>query len=504
VQFLPILLFAASAMAQTAPPAQPAPPTPQPGETMALSLEDALTIAEGKSEQIAIARAGVSRAEGEQRRARSERYPQLTAAASYDRTLASEFDDLFQNVDGDGGVEGFEDLPFGQKNIWRLNLSFSQALYAGGRVVAQERAAAAGRSTSEIALASARAQLGLDVIRAYYDAALSDRLLLIAESTYKQADAALQQTTLAFQAGTQPEFERLRAQVDRDNQRPVVIRRRSERDLAHLRLKQLLEVPSSTQLQLTAVLEGLTLPAPERFATAIAKADEAAAQDRPESVVRAPVREAEDQVRIREAGVSIARAARLPSVNVNSAYGNVVYPGNFFPVGTDLRTNWTVGIVAQMPILTGGRLRAEQAIAHADREQAELRLKQARELSELDTRAAYEELRAARATWEASAGTVAQAARAYQIAEVRYQQGISTQLELSDSRLLLEQAEANRAMAARDLQVARARVALLPDLPLSPAGAVPVIAAPPAAPSAPRQQAPLQRNAIASAAGATP
>jgi outer membrane protein TolC len=157
-----------------------------------------------------------------------------------------------------------------------------------------------------------------------------------------------------------------------------------------------------------------------------------------------------------------------------------------------------------MPILTGGRLRAEQAIAHADREQAELRLKQARELSELDTRAAYEELRAARATWEASAGTVAQAARAYQIAEVRYQQGISTQLELSDSRLLLEQAEANRAMAARDLQVARARVALLPDLPLSPAGAVPVIAAPPAAPSAPRQQAPLQRNAIASAAGATP
>jgi outer membrane protein TolC len=471
---------------------------------MALSLEDALTIAEGKSELIAIANAGVRRAEGEQRRARSERYPQLTAAASYDRTLASEFDDLFQNVGGNGETdEGFEDLPFGQKNIWRLNLSFSQALYAGGRIVAQERAAAAGRSTAEIALASARAQLGLDVIRAYYDAALSDRLLVIAEATYKQADAALQQTTLAFQAGTQPEFDQLRAQVDRDNQRPVVIRRRSDRDLAYLRLKQLLEVPSSTQLQLTAVLEGLTLPAPERFAAAIARADEAAAQDRPETIVRAPVREAEDLVRVRDAGVNIARAARLPSVTVNSGYGNVVYPGTFFPAGTDLRTNWTVGVLAQMPILTGGRIRAEEAIARADREQAELRLKQARELTELDTRAAYEELRAARATWEASSGTVTQAARAYQIAEVRYQQGISTQLELSDSRLLLEQAEANRAVAARDLQVARARVALLPDLPLAPAGGVPVIVAPPAAPAPPRQQVPLQRNAIASA-GATP
>jgi hypothetical protein len=43
---------------------------------------------------------------------------------------------------------------------------------------------------------------------------------------------------------------------------------------------------------------------------------------------------------------------------------------------------------------------------------------------------------------------------------------VSTQLELADSRLLLVQAEANRAQAARDLQVARARIALLPDLPL--------------------------------------
>jgi len=62
---------------------------------------------------------------------------------------------------------------------------------------------------------------------------------------------------------------------------------------------------------------------------------------------------------------------------------------------------------------------------------------------------------------------VQQANRAYEIADVRFRAGVSTQLELSDSRLLLQQAEANRALAARDLQVARARVALLPELPLA-------------------------------------
>jgi outer membrane protein TolC len=67
--------------------------------------------------------------------------------------------------------------------------------------------------------------------------------------------------------------------------------------------------------------------------------------------------------------------------------------------------------------------------------------------------------------WEASAGTVQQAERAYQIAELRNREGLSTQLELSDSRLSLEVARATRAQAARDLQVARARLALTPALP---------------------------------------
>ena len=94
---------------------------------------------------------------------------------------------------------------------------------------------------------------------------------------------------------------------------------------------------------------------------------------------------------------------------------------------------------------------------------------------------------ASQAAWEATAGTIQQAQRAYQIANVRFTNGVSTQLELSDARLSQQQAEANRMQAARDLQVARARVALLPNLPVSaPAGGVALPRLPqPAAPSAP-------------------
>ena len=63
-------------------------------------------------------------------------------------------------------------------------------------------------------------------------------------------------------------------------------------------------------------------------------------------------------------------------------------------------------------------------------------------------------------------GTEEQADKALRIADVRYSNGISTQLELSDIRNLLIQSQANRLSAAKSLQLARLRLTLLRDLPL--------------------------------------
>ena len=140
-------------------------------------------------------------------RARSGRFPQLSATASYDRALASEFEGIFDTggapacapfapnpaaplpdrvseieraIDcgaignpfaGIGGNDGSRSLPFGRKNTWRLNLGFSQSLYSGGRLDAQAEMAETGHTAAELALTSARAQLLFDVTQAYYEAA---------------------------------------------------------------------------------------------------------------------------------------------------------------------------------------------------------------------------------------------------------------------------------------------------------------------------------------------
>jgi len=176
----------------------------------------------------------------------------------------------------------------------------------------------------------------------------------------------------------------------------------------------------------------------------------------------------------------VARGQRFPQLALTSQYAQLGYPEKVSPFGARFVDDWVVALGLQIPIFTGGRIGGEEDVARANLSEAELRLQQTHELAEVDARNAATQLEAADAAWQASAGTVEQAARAYQIAELRYREGLSTQTELLDSRIQLQQAQASRARAARDLQVARVRLVLLPALPLTGAA----VSAPGASPAA--------------------
>jgi len=466
------------------------------GAARPLSLDDALRAAEAASQDVAIAEAGVERAHGQQYQARSQFLPQISGSASYTRTLRSQFQRLAGSGDTTGAppncntfesrvdttaplpervrllesslgctsggtsLGSFQSVGFGAANQYDLGLAVSQNLFTGGRITAQVRQANAARTGAEIALTSARAQVMLDVAQAYYDAVLAGRLLDIAQATLAQAETTLAQTQLAKEVGNQPEFELLRARVTRDNQIPVVIQQRSARDLAYLNLKRLLDLPLDQALDLTTSLEDTTTHPGSRLAELLAAASDTTAAE------RSPVRQARQNVLAQRSAVAAAHAERLPTITLSSAFGRVAFPTGF-PSWDQFLTNWTVSASLQLPIFLGGAIRGDEMIAEANELEAEARLRQTTQLAAVDTRNAIAQLRAAEAQYAASAGTEDQAARAYDIAQLRYREGISTQTELSASRIQLQQARANRAQATRDLQVARLRVALIHDLPLA-------------------------------------
>jgi outer membrane protein TolC len=110
-------------------------------------------------------------------------------------------------------------------------------------------------------------------------------------------------------------------------------------------------------------------------------------------------------------------------------------------------------------------------VAEANLLEARETLEATRDGAELDAILAVTALEQAQAAYLASVGTDAQAEQAYRIAEVRFREGISTPVELTESRVQLEQARLQRVTTARDLELAKLRLALLKDLPLTAGGA---------------------------------
>ena len=253
--------------------------------------------------------------------------------------------------------------------------------------------------------------------------------------------------------GNVAEFDLLRAQVSVSNQVPVVLAQVNARDVAYLRLKQLLNVPYEQRLALTTSVEDSTAAPPGVDLAKAASPDTATDH-------RASVREAGETVASQKGLLKVAHAERIPTLAVSSAYSRVAYPSSGLPTGADFRPNWTVTLGTSFPIFAGGRIRGDEMVAQANLRDARSRLQQARELASLDARVALSTLDQAQATLAASSGTAAQAQRAFDIATVRFREGISTQLELNDIRNQLAQALVNRAQAARNLQVARVRLAL--------------------------------------------
>lgn len=449
-------------------------PVPPPG-AVPLSLEQAVARATGESEEVLLARSQLDLADAQVAATRAQALPQVSATAGYTRTLASAFDtggggfvlpdSLRFDPDPTLPLEErvtyledrvpyaalgslgslFGDLPFGQENTYVASINGSQLLYSGGRVGAALDIARSYRDAATLNLAEEEAEIELQVRTAYYQALLAGELEQIAVAALLQAEEFLVQERLRLSAGRASELEVLRAEVSRDNLRPQLVQARNAAELATLNLKRLVDIPLTIPITLTTPLAPPAAPA-------------VAVPVDPETLTseRAAVLAAERQVDIREQQVRIARGAYLPSVSFNMGYGKQLFPSTTFAFQEDWRTDWTAGISVQIPIFNGGQRGAELAQARVELDRSRLQLAQLRESVQLQYEQARGERERAREAISARETTVTQAQRVYDLTVLRYEQGLATQLEVSQARLELLQARTNLAQAVTDFHIADA------------------------------------------------
>lgn len=446
------------------------------GDTVALSLRAAVSRALGQSEEVRLARSQVDLAETQVREARAGALPQVNANVGYTRTFASSFgggggitipDSLRFSPDSTAplaervryleqnaplaGLSGlgalFGNLPFGQENAYQATLSGSQLLYSGGRTGAALAIAREYREVSRLGLAEQTAEIELQVRTAYVNALLAQELAQSAQQALEQAEAFLQQERLRLSAGRASELEVLRAEVSRDNLRPQLVQAQNAAELSLLDLKRLVDIPLGAPVALTTPLD---VPSAEALARPVLAAEAVSR--------RASVAAAERQVTIAEQNIRIARGAFLPSVSLSMNYGKLLYPSTPTDFSGDWRTDWTAGLNVSIPLLSGGQRAAQLARARVQANQARIQLSQLREGVQLQYEQAAGERERARTAIAARQTTVQAAQRVYDLTVLRYNQGLATQLEVSQARLELLQARTNLAQAVADFLNADAAV----------------------------------------------
>lgn len=495
---LATLLAPAGALAQA--PATGGTPSAT-ADTVPITLGDAVARAVGQSQEVGLARAQVDLARSQVTAARSAALPRLDGGVNYTRTFASQFDtgesltlpeSLQFSPDTTASIEErvrylerriptaalgglgslFGNLPFGRPNVWTASISGTQPLYQGGRVGAALRIASEYREAAELGLREQLAEIELRVRDAYYRALLAQELERIATAAVVQADTFLAQQRMRQQAGIASDLDVLRADVEAENLRPQAIGARNAASLATLDLKRLIDLPLDQPVRLTTPL---AIPSAAELAAPQADARQLLAR-------RAAVQAAERQVAIREQQVRIARGGYLPSVDLSVNYAKTAFPAGVFGfTGEDWRTDFTASVGMRVPLFNGFRTRAEVQEAQVNLLSERLRLTQLRENVELQYEQALGEKQRAAADIAARRRTVEQAQRVYDLTVLRYEQGLATQLEVTDARLSALQASTNLAQALSAFYLADAGVARALGTPLT----VPPTIIPSAAPLAP-------------------
>jgi outer membrane protein TolC len=473
-------LFLQFAVSQSAhaqlPPAPAAQRVAALHDTVSLTLSQAVARGISEGQEVRLAQTQVATARQQTRLIKSEALPQLSANLGYTRTFASAFSSgggftlpdslkfspdstasleeriryLEQNAPnaGLGGLGSlFGNLPFGQKNAYTATLNGSQPLFSGGKLGAGIKIAHELEETAKLGVVAQTAEVEMEIRSAYVRAQLSQQLVAISQEAVAQAERFLSTARLRLSAGQASELEVLRAEVSVANLRPQAVQATNASELALLDLKRLINMPIDQPIRLETPMDAPT-PA------SVDPRDEQARL----LANRSEILAAERQVRISELQVKVARADYFPSLKLNFAYVKQLFPSGVFALDEPWRTDATAGLTLAVPLFNGNRTSANVETARIAVQQDRLRLGQLREAVQLEYERARGERSRALASIQSTQLTVSQAQRVYDLTVLRYEQGLASQLEVTDARLALLQARTNLAQAIADYNIAAASV----------------------------------------------
>jgi outer membrane protein TolC len=405
-----------------------------------LSFAELATAVAQRNLQLRAAVFDVAIAQAQLAQARGARLPQVTVTGSYTTAQVQPGTTVtIPNPFGPGTITLTIPGPTPDQILLRLGLQY--ALYTGGRVESQIALADANLRGAQAVFQRTTQQVVFSTQQAYLRGLLARENLVAAQQTMEQAGESLRVARARVQAGVAAEFDALQAEVAVANAEHGLVRAAAEVRGADASLNALVNHPLGESLELTDTL------APRPVSGALQAAIDQALRGRPELAEMAA------RIEATKASIALAASGARPTVSVGANYDVSGTPGSNSGA-------WSATLAVTLSLYDGGITREKIREAELRLQQLDAQQASVRQQVELEVRQAWLALEQAAGELAAASKAVEQGREAARIAQVRYEAGLGTLLEVLSAQNTLAQSQLGLASARFNQNVARVQLAL--------------------------------------------
>ncbi|MFN8605983.1 MAG: TolC family protein [Vulcanimicrobiota bacterium] len=402
---LPFLLLLLLGVAQAAP----------------LTLEEACRRSLLAQPRLSIAQARVEKSQAFQLEAESPWNPRLALDASYTYTTPNA---VIQQMG--------QSIVFTQNHNYLASLRLTQLLWNGGLYANRLEARRWQVAIAQERDRETRLQLQEEAALAFLQAKSAEESLSLNRRQLTQRQAQLAQSNQLYQRGTVARYDVMRTQAELakvqqeliESERTLQLRRNTLSSLLSLEVEELAELPPPRPPGLTA---------PENL------------EERPDvKVARLALQEA-------DARLAAAESQNSPSLSFQTDYqqrnSTAAYPAG----------QWNTGLVLSWPLYDQGVSQAQSRQVEAELRELQAQAQEVQRLAWLEVRQLRTDLVTRYAAWQAAQAQVTAAEEAARVALIRYQNGLSTQVERLEAEVNAYRAGKEQVDLRYELAAAEAR-----------------------------------------------
>lgn len=405
-----------------------------------LTLDQAIAIAVDRNRELEIARIDVDKSGQQVRQAWGNAMPVLNFDARYTRALKKPVFFLPDFDDPSSGV--VTPIEIGSDHSIEYGFTATQILFNSAVFIGVGTAAIYEKASHE----QYRAALNRTITRtkrAFYTALLARHVLDMTLASQTNAENNLKDVRVLNREGIVSDYDLLRAEVQVENIRPMVIEAEKNVLVALNGLKIAMGLDAGEPLSVEGALEFVPVDSS-------LLGDAARVNDNALVKALGHRKDVSDKV------IRLMRSEYLPTL---SAFGTYQWQAQKNSLGfgkSDFVGTSQIGLTLSLNLFNGFQTTARVGQAISDLRRADEEILQLKETLKTELQSVGLRLQEAERRIRSQEKTVELAERTYKIATTRYATGSGTQLEINDADVALLRARLNRVQAVYDYRIAAA------------------------------------------------